>query len=210
MLRPAMSIQRGLSLTLVAGLALGATACGGTRTRTPRADKVAEVTSAAPVQGGQGAKTDDVRTADLDGNGVPEVYKYVKEIEDPAKPGEKKAVLVRQDLDVNWDGKVDIWRYFDADGQVSKEEWDTDFDGNIDETRTFDAGVVVQSERDRNNDGKTDIWRFYKAGKLERKESDTNGDGKADRWEYFNGRTVERVGIDRDFDGTVDSWSKAG
>lgn len=191
------------------------TACGGKK----KSGEVKQPTAAAPAASANGPKspqpggttgaTDDVRTSDLDNDGRPEVTKYYKTIDDPERPGQKKTILVRQDIDLTWDGKVDIWRYFDDNGMAEKEEWDTDYDGKIDETRFFEGGVIVRSERDRNNDGRPDVMRYYKEGKLERKETDTNGDGQVDRWEYFQGRVLDRVGVDRDHDGSVDSWAKA-
>jgi hypothetical protein len=189
-------------------------ACGGSKARSGGAQGPAKPAIAAQpakqqVSGGGEGATPDVRTADLDGDGKPEVWKYYKQGSDPDKPGEKKMLLVREDLDLNWDGRPDIWRYFDDRGQVTKEEWDTDYDGKVDEVRTFEGGVIVKAERDRNNDGRYDETRYYKAGKLERKEVDTNGDGKIDRWEYYSGTILERVGVDKDHDGTIDTWAKA-
>lgn len=187
-------------------------ACGG-RTRAPapadRPPTTATTTAPIPI-GGCGAPTagQELRTTDVDGNGRPEVCKYYADVDDPERPGQRKNVLVAQDLDVNWDGKVDISRKFGADGLVIEESWDADYDGNVDERRIFEKGIIVRAERDQDNDGRWDVVRFYEEGKLVRKETDTNRDGEPDRWEYFNGRTVERVGIDRDFDGTPDTWSK--
>ena len=161
------------------------------------------------VPGGQTGETDDLRTSDIDNDGKPEVFKYYSRIDDPERPGEKKTQLTRQDVDLNWDGKIDIWRYFDASGKVEREEWDTDYDGKVDDTRFFENGVITRAERDRNNDGRADMVRYYKSGALERKESDTNGDGQIDRWEYFTGRILDRVGVDKDHDGSVDTWAKA-
>jgi hypothetical protein len=162
-----------------------------------------------PQPGGQTGATEDMRTSDIDSDGKPEVFKYYSKVDDPDRPGEKKTQLTRQDLDLNWDGKIDIWRYFDNKGKVEREEWDTDYDGRVDDTRFFENGVITRAERDRNNDGKVDMTRYYKVGKLERKESDTNGDGQVDRWEYFTGRVLDRVGVDKDHDGSVDTWAKA-
>ncbi len=204
-------------------IALALTACSGAKpAEEPSASPAATPAGANPAAGGktkglpkrqvaggnQGGKTEDVRTSDTDGDGTPEVYKYYKTGADPERPGEQKTILVRQDIDVNWDGRIDIWRYFAQDGTVEKEEWDNDYDGKVDETRVFEAGVIVRAERDRNNDGTPDVTRYYKGGKLERKESDTNHDGKVDRWEYYTGRVLDRVGIDKDHDGSVDSWAK--
>lgn len=195
---------------IAVGLLALPVACGGGRERAggPGAPATGSVPK-APMPGGQSGATDNVRSADLDEDGRAEVYKYYKTVDDPARPGETKEALVRQDIDLTWDGNIDIWRYFSDAGQVVKEEWDTDFDGKIDEVRQFEDGVIVRSERDRNNDGRFDVIRYYKQGKLERKESDTNDDGRVDRWEYFNGNVLERVGVDKDHDGSIDTWAKS-
>mgnify|MGYP006281289447 FL=1 len=125
---------------------------------------------AAPKPGGSGPTGPNVQTSDINEDGTPEVVKYYEEIEDPDRPGQRKSVLVRQELDLTWDGKTDIWRYFDRSGNVTREEWDLDFDGNVDETRYFEDGVIVRAERDQNNDGRADVVRYYAGGKLERKE----------------------------------------
>lgn len=204
-------IRRASILSAALGIALLGAACGGSKVRSggPQAPAKEPGGSKGPIAGGKQGATDDVRTADLDGDGRPEVYKYYRSGSDPDHPGEKKNLLVREDLDLNWDGKIDIWRYFDERGQVVKEEWDTDYDGKVDEIRYFEGGVIVRDERDRNNDGHFDVVRYYKNGKLERKEVDTNGDGKIDRWEYYSGNILDRVGIDKDHDGTIDTWAKA-
>lgn len=209
MLRRQMSrLAHTAGIFVVTALLVG---CGGGKKQAagPNIQPGKTAQKKAPEPGGQTGATEDQRTADVDGDGRPEVLKYYKKIDDPERPGEKKTILVRQDIDLNWDGTIDIWRYFDGTGLVEREEWDTDFDGNIDDKRFFENGVLVRSERDRNNDGRADITRYYKEGKLERKESDTNGDGNIDRWEYYTGQVLDRVGVDKDHDGTVDTWAKA-
>lgn len=200
-------------MAALAGLVLLLPACGGSKARSPGVAKpTTETQTEAPKvaqSGGQQGATADVRTADLDNDGRPEVTKYYKNVPDPDRAGETKTILVRQDIDLNWDGKVDIWRYFNERGFAEKEEWDTDYDTKIDEIRHFEDGVIVRSERDRNNDGRFDIVRHFKEGKLERKESDTNDDGRIDRWEYYSGNVLDRVGVDKDHDGTVDTWAKS-
>jgi hypothetical protein len=194
---------------LVFGLALLVPACGGKqKTKSPATPAAQPEAPKVAIPGGQEGATENTRTADLDNDGRPEVIKYYKTGSDPARPGESKPILVRQDLDLNWDGRVDIWRYFTDAGLVEKEEWDTDYDGKIDEIRHFEEGLILRSERDRNNDGRFDVVRHYKDGKIERKESDTNDDGRVDRWEYYNGNVLDRVGVDKDHDGTVDTWAK--
>jgi len=203
-----------LSAFAYAALAWAA-ACSGSRPpeaeapAAPAGSRGAQTPTRRLVTICQGAPTDDVRTSDLDENGVPETTKYYDEAPDPERPGQRKTVLVRQELDLTWDGKTDICRYFDASGQVTKEEWDLDYDGNVDEVRYYEEGTLVRSERDRNNDGRPEVYRYYADGELERKETDTNGNGQVDRWEYYDGRVLDRVGVDKDDDGAVDTWAKA-
>jgi hypothetical protein len=210
---PPVMIRTLQAMTIfAASTALVLGGCGGRRARGGDAQQPAqakvEPASKTPLPGGQEGASENQRTADLDNDGRPEVIKYYKMGADPAKPGEQKPLLVRQDIDLTWDGRIDIWRYFSDKGLVEKEEWDTDYDGKVDEIRYFEDGTIVRSERDRNNDGRFDIVRHYKNGKLERKESDTNDDGRVDRWEYYTGNVLDRVGVDKDRDGSVDTWAK--
>ena len=192
----------------------GAAGCGGGKAskKQPKsgAAEVAEAPRPMTASCTDEGHTADARPADVDGDGKPEVMKYYQEGPDAERPGEQKLNLVRQDIDLNWDGRLDVCRYFNPAGIVIREEMDLDFDGRVDEVRTYEEGVVVLSQRDRNNDGRADVIRRYKAGKLAQKEIDTNEDGQADRWEYFDGERLERVGIDLDHDGKVDRWAKAG
>lgn len=196
-------------------LALGA-ACAGSQSPSAESSPTAGSTPASSgatqrrlVSVCAGQPTGEVRTTDLDEDGVPETTKYYEEVADPERPGQRTTVLVRQELDLTWDGQTDICRYFDASGRVVKEEWDLDYDGKVDEVRFYEDGAIVRSERDRNNDGRAEVYRYYSDGKLERKETDTDADGQVDRWEYYSGRTLDRVGIDKDGDGAVDTWAKA-
>ena len=204
----ALFLPRGLLvLTLAGGLA-----CGSSTPKNVSATADSTVLpSAAPISiGGCSAVQDgeDLQVTDVNNDGLPEVCKYYRKIDDPKRPGSKQTLLVRQVLDVNWDGKIDIKRIFGADGSVVREEWDADYDGNVDEVRLYEDGTIVRSDRDLDNDGRIEVVRYYAEGKLERKETDTNGDGQTDRWEYFKGRAVDRVGIDKDYDGKVDTWAK--
>jgi hypothetical protein len=179
--------------------------------KAPLAQKQAEV--AAPKKTASACsetrKTDNLKEGDVDGDGRADTFKYYKEIDDPERKGERKVILVRQDVDLNWDGRLDLCRFFDDKGKVDREELDLDYDGKIDETKIYENGVIQIAERDRNNDGRSDVTRTYKKGKLVQKATDTNDDGKPDRWEYYDGNKLDRIGTDADHDGKVDSWAKA-
>ena len=84
--------------------------------------------------------------------------------------------------DRNGDGRSDVWRTYDSQGQV------------------------VELAIDSNFDGRSDVHEFYKNGTLVRRESDVNFDDRVDLVEDFDQTTRQRVRsvVDTDFDGTAD------
>jgi hypothetical protein len=143
---------------------------------------------------------------DLNGDKKPDVWTYTVPAKGP--DGKEYEKLVRKELDINWDGKVDISRTYDDHEQIEREALDLDFDGHVDQVNYYEKGVIVRKERDLSSSGKPSLWLFYEKGKLVRKERDTNGDGKVDYWEYWEGDQVDRIGEDLDGDGNVDKWTK--
>ena len=147
-----------------------------------------------------------VKEFDLNGDKKPDVWVYSVIVKGP--DGKDVERVVRKELDINWDGRVDISRTYDENEQLSVEKLDLDFDGKVDQINYFEKGVVVRKERDLTASGKPSLWLFYEKGKLVRKERDTNGDGKVDYWEYWENDQVDRIGEDLDGDGNVDKWTK--
>jgi antitoxin component YwqK of YwqJK toxin-antitoxin module len=170
----------------------GASAEGG--------DQVAE-----NIKQGQ-AGDEKVTEFDLNKDKKPDVWTYT--VVAKTADGKDYERVSRKDLDINWDGKVDIARQYDEKEVVSREALDLDFDGKVDEVIFYEKGVVVRKERNLTSAGRPSLWVFYEKGQLVRKEKDTNGDGKVDYWEYWENNQVDRVGEDLDGDGNVDKWTK--
>jgi hypothetical protein len=122
------------------------------------------------------------------------------------KTAQGKEILVRKERDLNNDGKIDVWEWYDADGNLEKQAIDFDFDGKPDVVLYFEKGQLVRKEMAFGFDGKPHAWSYYEKGHLVRKERDENGDGKVDYWEYWEGGEIDRIGIDTDGDGRVDRW----
>jgi len=179
-----------------------ATATSAERAGGQKAD--GEVLSDSIRQKRQG--NEKVTEFDLNKDGKPDVWSYT--IADKSADGKDIDRLVRKELDINWDGKVDIARVYDDKEQFSVEKLDLDFDGRVDQTNFFEKGIRIRAERDLLSAGKPSEWVFYEKGKLVRKERDNNADGKVDYWEYWEGDQVDRVGEDLDGDGNVDKWTK--
>src|SRR5476651_100432 len=84
--------------------------------------------------------------------------------------------------DQNGDGRPDIWRVYDRQGQLSEVTVDTNFDG------------------------RSDVHEYYERSALVRRESDRDFNGRVDLVEEFEPTTHEHVRsvVDVDFDGTAD------
>ena len=84
-------------------------------------------------------------------------------------------------MDLDRDGRLDLVTIFDSSSQrVEREEYDTDYDGRIDVWRYFSGDQVQRVERDSDHDGRADTWTHCQNGHARRLEYDTNGDGEPD------------------------------
>lgn len=192
------------ALGLALSLAIGALGCNGAEKKPD-----ASPTSAQAAAGAQRIPADDfdysaheVRPLDLNKDGSPDAYQYSRVVDGVS-------VVVRKEVDVNFDGKIDLIRTFNQRGDLVSERLDHDFDGRIDVVNWFEQGVIVKKEYDTNFDSVVDVWRYFDKGVVSRKEADLNHDGKVDYWEYYEQGKLDRVGIDRDGDGEVDEWETA-
>lgn len=196
---------RHLAAALVAVFAL---ACGG-------GDKNAKKDPGATGEEGerlaenisQARRGDEkVTEFDLNHDKRPDVWSFTV----PAKTEDGKDYdrLVRKELDINWDGKVDITRTYGEREVIEREALDLDFDGKVDQVNFYEKNTIVRKERDLDYNSRPDLWIFYEKGKVVRKERDSNADGKVDYWEYWEGDQVDRIGEDLDGDGNVDKWVK--
>jgi hypothetical protein len=84
--------------------------------------------------------------------------------------------------DHNRDGRPDVWRTYDRQGQLAKMAVDTNFDG------------------------RSDVDEYYQGGALVRRESDRDFNDRIDLIQEFDATTREHVRslVDKDFDGTAD------
>lgn len=198
-----MTVTRTFRMSLLAA-ALAFVGCATTDgakgdTEAANGEKVAENIRQKKADG------ETVTEFDLNKDKKPDVWTYtVKAVGADGKEIER---VSRKDLDINWDGKVDIARQYDEKEQISREALDLDFDGQVDEVIFYEKGLVVRKERNLSG-GRPSLWVFYEKGQIVRKERDTNGDGKVDYWEYWENNQVDRIGEDLDGDGNVDKWTK--
>jgi hypothetical protein len=221
---PSTAVSLKLTLALVAVFSFAA--CGGAAEKKDdaNADKKADEDAAGPVSleldGNQA-----VQRIDVNGDSKPDVFKFFR-VTGPAPKGKEESeapkVLVRKEMDVNFDGKTDVVEYYA--GEAGKEvlirqEYDLDFDGRVDETRHYKSGHVTLIELDLGFDGRTDTWRYYQLTKndegktvnrLIEKRKDTNADGAVDEWEFYTKGKLTKIGFDTTGDGAPDKFTKIG
>ncbi len=107
-------------------------------------------------------------------------------------------------VDLNFDGVVDSWTYFDGSGQVRRRERDYDRDGRIEEISIYQGGTLLEQHRAASLAGKLDTWHFYKGGALARTERDSDGDGVVDQWWEFKDEKCPLIHSDVNGDGRPD------
>lgn len=192
-------MSRCACLVMVFGAAV---ACSSTDSaassgrRSSHADRSREpVGEVMPHQECVGRGGGDVVTMDANRDGQPDIRTVME-------GGRPRC----REVDANFDGRVDIYRWFDpASGQTLRVEDDYDFDGRIDVVATYENGVIVRDILDTNFDGRTDTWREYRAGQLVELRRDANGDGRVDTWERYDAQgRITYSARDNNHDGEPD------
>ena len=120
------------------------------------------------------AFTAEILESDMNKDGTADGWTHVKD-----------GNVVKQELDINFDGKVDAVFFYDWNGKVKEEVLDTDYDGKMDNWRGYEDGSLVIDKLDSNQDGRIDIWFYVDRGKIIRLEKDTTGDGRPDTVNEF-------------------------
>ncbi|MBN2493597.1 MAG: hypothetical protein JXR96_03305 [Deltaproteobacteria bacterium] len=170
------------------------------------AQVAAQPQAATLGQDGRARPGETLKQYDLNHDNRPDVWAYYGPMVDPADPNQTKNSLVRKEWDFNFDGKVDIRRFFNFKGETVKDELDLDFDGNFDVTSYYQNGLKIRQEYDFNFDTKPDYWKFFEKNAVARTERDRDFNGRVDRWEYYSNGKLDRVGLDEDGDGQIDKW----
>ena len=145
-------------------------------------------------------KSSDAVRLDANGDGRHEIVKVMRNGKVSCKA-----------VDLNMDGVIDFFVYYDDAGQVRRREYGYDRGNRPNEIVIYKNGVVVQKMRETNNDRKIDTWDYYQNGRLVREERDSTGDGFVDQWWTFNRPNQPKcaiVVIDSDGDGKPEPESK--
>src|SRR5580765_2259353 len=105
-----------LSKLLLAATALSLTACGGSNSNAKKDGTGADGEALAENIHQKTANGEKVTEFDLNGDKKPDVWTYTV----PGKSADGRDIdrLVRKELDLNWDGKVDVARWYDEKEQI--------------------------------------------------------------------------------------------
>ena len=133
------------------------------------------------------------RSTDVNGDGRPDLFSVMKDGHELCRAA-----------DLDFDGKIDIWTYFDDQGRVRRRELDYNRDGQIDEIQRYSRGQLVAKERSSTLSHHLDTWETYVGGKLRQVERDSNGDGKVDQWWDFKTPDCPIIASDVDGNGQPD------
>lgn len=125
-----------------------------------------------------------------------------------------------EELDTDFDGRVDRWDTFGPEGQrlrsatarigdrpdriasysrsgeLSRVETDSDLDGNFEHVQIFERGVLAEVRLDSDHNGRTDRVQDYRPGYLAAEDFDTDEDGAPElRMTFSKERTLLRVEV---------------
>lgn len=136
-----------------------------------------------------------IEKMDSTGKGNPDIFVVFKKNENGSRQ------LIMQSFDLNRDKKIDLVKKFEK-GKMVRTEMDLDYDGMVDVVSEYDV-ANGELKKKIQADGATNIWKYYFQNELRKKEVDRNSDGRPDMWVYFRNGKVLRTEIDQNFDGRI-------
>ncbi|GAC1560143.1 MAG: hypothetical protein NVS3B10_18600 [Polyangiales bacterium] len=199
----------GLAAVIIAlsGALVGTVACGASATKRagtpPKAIASTNFKNATRCDSSKPGR--ELSYHDLAGTGKPDMVEVIGYSKQASGMSEGRPLCM--ELDTNRDGKLDLLRVFDDNGEIESEEADRNYDGKSDVWISYEKGLITKIAFDTQFKGLADEFHYYRDGKLKRIERDRNGDGKIDVWEFYlaDGK-LERMGVDLDLNGKVDVW----
>jgi hypothetical protein len=103
--------------------------------------------------------------------------------------------IVRIELDLDENGKVERWDLYRPDGQLDRVGLASRNDGVMDSQAFYSPeGALERIEISTKRNGRFDRTEFYQSNVLVRGQDDTNGDGRPDKWDDYTPRPNHAVG----------------
>ena len=113
---------------------------------------------------------------------------------------------LRSRVDLDEDGKIDRWEYYDGSGALLKVGFSRKHEGKPDAWAFSrpDGSLEHVEISSTADESRIDRREYYEAGVLARAEEDTTGDGRIDKWETYEHGTLATVEFDENHDGRPD------
>jgi len=197
-----------VATTLIAALALALAplACSGSETATTAGG--AKAAQAKRVETIEHETCDDksnrVEALDSNNDNKPDIKRVYDK-----KSGAELCRIV----DLNHDGRPDLYEYFEANGAVRRREYAYDDSGSVNAIEYYEGGKLVRREYDTTGQHRIDTWDYFDPNKPPnpktgrpvpvRRERDTNGDGRVDQWWVWDGEKIT-ITMDKTGDGRPD------
>jgi hypothetical protein len=143
---------------------------------------------------------EDALQVDADNDGRPDIIRVVQAGREICRA-----------VDINRDGLIDAYVYYDERGQERRREYGFDRDDRPDEIVLYEGGQLARKLSETNNDRKIDTWDYFQAGRLVKEERDSSGDGYVDQWWTFPDPSKPNCAVvvsDVNGDGRPDEESK--
>lgn len=138
------------------------------------------------------------------------IYQVIKTNND-----ETKKILSRREIDLNFDGKVNYYKFYSQKGNIKKEYIDLDLNGVIDTIRYYEKNLIIKEENFKKNPLNKDLTinekikpykrYLYKNQKLNRILIDRTNNGVLDSYLFFRKNKLMQIGFDNDDDGKIDT-----
>ena len=112
--------------------------------------------------------------------------------------------IVQARHDRNFDGKPDVWEYYDGSGNIQRVEEDQNFDGTADNWFQYENSRVVSSKYDADFNGKADWFATYEDGVMVRSEVIPNESGRVSRRFLHKNGVLTEEWVDENRDGVFD------
>jgi hypothetical protein len=208
-----LSRARARALLPFASLALalgaGGLACSSTDKMSGVAD--ARLPSGARVEALEHEACDEsgnrVEVLDTNGDGKADIRRIYN------KASGREACRI---VDLNKDGKPDMFEYFDHEGVLRRRELCFDETGVVNAIEHYEGGKLTKREYDTSGQHRIDTWDYFepdaaldaKTGRPRpsKRERDLTGDGRVDQWWTWEGDKVT-IATDRSGDGKPDPES---
>ena len=116
---------------------------------------------------------------------------------------DEQGQLIKVGFSRSGNGKPDAWAFSGADGKVQRVEISSAGDDKrIDRWERYERDALVGAEEDTNRDGHADRWSTYENGSVKTVAFDENGDRRPDRRLTYNGADLILIESEPDAAGT--------